>query len=224
MKNGLSTQKKLENLPMKWINTNLCYLGDIDNFKLLKDEFDKILSVKKIEYKNDQLALQKSKDWDEEKFGREEWCSVGKPSDLPDKYKSNEELFNETIDILKGTYIEQLIIKYNIFKTRCAILSPKSCYTWHFDNWPRIHFVIDSNPKCFFLFGNHKKEYLKEGKIYFTDTTDSKGHTAINASWYPRIHIFGNIKSFQDKTWEMTEERKLFNEKEKAKDMRLLYT
>ena len=209
---------------MRWINTNLCYLNNIEDFSFLQNEFNELLSVENIEYKSNQLALQKSNDWDSEKYGREEWCSVGKPSDLPDKYKSNEELFDETIDILKGTYIEELLLEYNIFKGRCAILPPKSCYTWHFDNWPRIHFVIESNPKCFFLFGDHKKEYLEQGKIYFTDTTDSAGHTAINASWYPRIHIFGNIKEFNGRKWEMTEERKEFNEQEKAKDMRLLHT
>lgn len=209
---------------MKWINTNLCYLDNIDNFEFLKAEFDELLSEENLAYKDNQLALQKAHDWDEEKYGREEWCSVGKPSFLPDKYKSDEELFDETITILKGTYIEQLMIDYNLFKTRCAILPPKSCYTWHFDNWPRIHFVIESNPKCFFLFGDYKKEHLEQGKIYFTDTTDPKGHTAINASWYPRIHIFGNVRSFLGRTWEMTEERKIFNEKEKAKDMQFLYT
>ena len=93
---------------MKWINTNLCYLNDIEDFSFLQDEFNELLSVENIEYKANQLALQKSRDWDSKKYGREEWCSVGKPSDLPDKYKSNEELFDETIDILKGTYIEQL--------------------------------------------------------------------------------------------------------------------
>ena len=209
---------------MKWINSNICYLGEIHNFNLLQNEFNQLLSIENIEYKDDQLSLQKAKDWDTKKFGREEWCSIGKPSNLPDKYKSDEEAFVETIDILKGSYIEQLMIEYRIFKTRCAILSPRSCYTWHFDNWPRIHFVVDSNTKCFFLSGDYKKENLEQGKIYFTDTTDPKGHTAINASWYPRIHIFGNIKSFQGRTWKITEERKLFNEKEKAKDMQLLYS
>lgn len=209
---------------MTWINKQIKFLDNIEDFNILVDEFEDILSPSKIEYKGGQLSLQKAIDWDSNEYGREEWSSIGKPSDLPDKYKSNEELFNESIDIIKGTYIEELINKYGLFKTRCAILQPKNCYTWHFDNWPRIHFVVQSNPKCFFIFGNNKKEYLEQGKIYFTDTTDPSGHTAINASWFPRIHIFGNVREFEGKEWIMTEERKIFNDREKAKDMQLLHT
>ena len=208
---------------MTWINKNIKDLDKIEDFDYLLEEFNKMLNPSAIEYKGDQLSLQKPKDWDEEKYGKEEWCSVGKPSNFPDKYKSDEELFNETISIIKGTYIEELINKYKLFKTRCAILQPKKCYTWHFDNWPRIHFIVQSNPKCYFIFGEQKKEYLEQGKTYFTDTTDPSGHTAINASWFPRIHIFGNVKEFEGRRWEITEERKIYNEKEKNKDLQLLH-
>lgn len=200
------------------MNPNIKDLGTITDFNLLKDEFDYILSPQNIDYKENQLALQKPTDWDEVEYGREEWCSVGKPSFLPGKYQHNEELFTTTIDILKGSYIEELMSEYSLFKTRCAIVPPKSCYTWHYDNWPRIHFVIQTNPKCFFLFGDHKKEHLEVGKIYFTDTTDPTGHTAINASWHYRIHIFGNIKKFGDRTWKMTEQQKEFNIRERERD------
>ena len=209
---------------VKWIDKNIAFLKTIENFKLLKDEFLKLLSKDVIEYKGNQLSLQKPDDWNCDMFGKEEWCSVGKPSNFPAKYKSDEELFNTPLDIIKGTYIEKLIIDYNLFKTRVAILDRKTCYTWHFDNWPRIHFVIESNPKCFFIFGEQSKQHLVEGNVYFTDTTDPLGHTAVNASQFPRIHIFGNIKKFDGRVWSMTEERKEFNDREKAKDMRLLHT
>ena len=209
---------------MKWINKNIACLGDIKDFDLLKEEFFEILHKDVIEYKSNQLSLQKPDDWDSQKYGREEWCSVGKPTDFPDNYKSDEELFNTPIDIIRGTYVEELILKYDMFKTRCAVLDQKNCYTWHFDNWPRIHFVIESNPKCFFIFGEQGKQHLRESKIYFTDTTDPAGHTAINASWFPRVHIFGNVRAFDGRVWSMTEERKQFNEREKIKDMRLLHS
>ena len=67
---------------MKWINSNICYLGEIHNFNLLQNEFNQLLSIENIEYKDDQLSLQKAKDWDTKKFGREEWCSIGKPSNF----------------------------------------------------------------------------------------------------------------------------------------------
>ena len=75
----------------------------------------------------------------------------------------------------------------------------------------------------FFIFGEQSKQHLVEGNVYFTDTTDPLGHTAVNASQFPRIHIFGNIKKFDGRVWSMTEEKE-FNDREKAKDMRLLHT
>ena len=142
---------------MTWINKNIKDLDKIEDFDYLLEEFNKMLNPSAIEYKGEQLSLQKPKDWDEEKYGKEEWCSVGKPSNFPDKYKSDEELFNETISIIKGTYIEELINKYKLFKTRCAILQPKKCYTWHFDNWTKDSFYYTIKSKMLLYFWRTKK-------------------------------------------------------------------
>lgn len=199
---------------MTWINKNVKDLGPIPNFERVKKEFHDTISQERVKYKFDQqLGLQYPDGWDVDAHGPLEWSGTGKPSEMPGQFQHNEELFKNILPHIKGTYIEELIAEHNLFKSRSAVLKPKSCYTWHYDNWPRIHFVIESNPKCFFLFGDQGKVSLEEGRIYFTDTTDPAGHTAINASWYKRIHIFGNIKEFEGRTWEMTEERKEANVK-----------
>ena len=97
-----ATQSKDNSIPeVKWIDKNIAFLKTIENFKLLKDEFLKLLSKDVIEYKGNQLSLQKPDDWNCDMFGKEEWCSVGKPSNFPAKYKSDEELLTPLLTSLK---------------------------------------------------------------------------------------------------------------------------
>ena len=49
---------------MTWINKNIKDLDKIEDFDYLLEEFNKMLNPSAIEYKGDQLSLQKPKDWD----------------------------------------------------------------------------------------------------------------------------------------------------------------
>lgn len=95
-------------------------------------------------------------------------------------------------DLYKNTIIQDLIEKYNLFRTRLMWVEPKSCYTVHKDHSTRIHVPIITNPGALFVFRKGFMFNLEAGKIYWTDTTLE--HTFANFSEYPRLHLVGCIK------------------------------
>lgn len=92
----------------------------------------------------------------------------------------------------KNTIFEELIIKYNLTRTRLMLVEPWSCYSMHRDTTPRIHIPIITNPECYFVFKSGKIEHLSEGFVYWVDTT--KFHTFINCSDKQRIHLVASVE------------------------------
>lgn len=96
-----------------------------------------------------------------------------------------------------NSYIEQLINdvkilanndKVNIGRIRLMRLLPKTCYTLHQDLEEfRYHIPLITNDKCFFVCGNNIEKMLEKGMLYRFRTNEM--HTAVNASFYDRIHL-----------------------------------
>ena len=112
------------------------------------------------------------------------------------KMLSRRKFFNHQMDLVqiiyKNTIIEELVTKYNLFRTRLMWVEPKSCYTIHKDHSTRIHVPIITNPGALFVFRKGFMFNLEAGKIYWTDTTLE--HTFANFSEHPRLHLVGCIK------------------------------
>ena len=87
-------------------------------------------------------------------------------------------------------YINELIKKHKMFRTRVMLQPSASCYTYHKDFTPRKHIPVITNNDCLFILEDIVYR-MKEGLIYFVDTT--KQHTAVNGSKKTRIHIVGNV-------------------------------
>jgi len=118
--------------------------------------------------------------------GEDPWTSaVGKSKGRPE-YQYN--LLNPAFE---GTFIEELIHQYKMFRTRLMWLNPMSCYSMHRDSTFRIHIPIITNPGCYFVFLENRPHYLPPGHAYKVDTREF--HSAMNCSEEPRLHLVGCV-------------------------------
>ena len=88
-------------------------------------------------------------------------------------------------------YINSIIRKYDLVRTRVMKMQPKRCYSYHTDTTKRLHIPVQTNEHCFMLIEGHAV-HLPLGGVYIADTTQR--HTALNASEEVRIHIVGAFK------------------------------
>ena len=112
---------------------------------------------------------------------------------IGDKYlyvDDNEILYDKPLfDI---PYINAIIKKYDLVRTRVIRMKKKTCYYYHKDNTKRLHIPIITNENCFLLVDEKLIHLPANGKTYIVDTT--KMHTALNASKFDRIHIIGAFR------------------------------
>ena len=155
-------------------------LDEIDNVLVLSEYLKIKDGITWIDFgsKSRQAGLQYKQDEDP-------WSSaVGKS-------KGNETLYNNLNPLIQGSLFENLILKYNLKRSRFLNLGPNSTYSMHKDASTRIHLPIITNKQCFMVFKEGLVEHLHMGKVYWTDTT--KEHTAINCSELWRLHFVGVV-------------------------------
>lgn len=120
------------------------------------------------------------------KGNEDHWVSaVGKTKDYDSRYDNLNPYF-------KGTLFEEIILKYQLKRTRFLWMNGKSCYSMHKDNTPRLHIPIITNPQCFMIFQIGTIQHLKSGSVYWVDTR--KSHTAMNGSDLERLHLVGAVE------------------------------
>ena len=102
--------------------------------------------------------------------------------------EQEEEFIHPLFDI---PYINELIKKHKMFRTRIMIQEPFACYSIHRDFTPRIHIPVYTNNKCLFILEDVIHRLKDDGSVYSVNTT--LDHTAMNGSDSNRIHIVGNI-------------------------------
>ena len=86
-------------------------------------------------------------------------------------------------------YINSIMKKHNLVRTRVMKMAPKTCYSYHQDPSKRVHIPLITNEKCFFVVADEVIRLPADGNYYVIDTT--KLHTFVNASFEDRIHIVG---------------------------------
>lgn len=86
-------------------------------------------------------------------------------------------------------YINSIIEKLDMYRTRVLVLKPKTCYSIHSDPTKRIHIPVITNKKCWLIVNQEVMHLPADGRYYEIDTTQK--HTALNGSWEDRIHIVG---------------------------------
>jgi len=91
----------------------------------------------------------------------------------------------------KFKYINSIINKYDMFRTRKMWMHEKFVYAWHVDNSPRIHIPLYTNENCMWIIEECVYRIPADGGVYLVDTTVP--HTFLNANADPflRTHIVG---------------------------------
>lgn len=85
-------------------------------------------------------------------------------------------------------YINSLMERHGMLRSRVMRMKKKYCYFRHTDRFARVHIPLVTNKDNFFVLDD-KVYYLPIGEVYLTDTT--LYHTFVNASQEERIHIVG---------------------------------
>ena len=104
------------------------------------------------------------------------------------RYKETDfTIFNSA---LKHTQLYEMYKSLpNIGRFRIMVMPGPRCYSIHRDVTKRYHFVLETNPQCFFLFpdDNEMVHVPDDGNIHLLDTI--RPHTFINGSKQQRIHL-----------------------------------
>jgi hypothetical protein len=109
------------------------------------------------------------------------------------KSAGNELEYTELNPFFKGTVFEIIIEKYNLKRTRLMWVNPKSCYSLHADETPRIHIPLITNPECYFLFKPGFMNHLPINSVWQANT--KLVHTFLNCSEHPRLHLVGAVET-----------------------------
>jgi hypothetical protein len=92
--------------------------------------------------------------------------------------------------LFQNTLFEEIIKKYNLYRSRLMWVNSGSCYSVHRDTSPRLHIPLITNPDCMFVFPDTPElVHLQEGNIYAVNTL--KKHSFCNFSSTPRLHFIG---------------------------------
>jgi len=127
----------------------------------------------------DQICLQGTKTI------KDPYAGIGSARDLPEKE------IEFKYPLFDFPYLNSIIEEHNLHRVRLMNLKSKTCYSYHKDQGKRFHIPIITNENCFFVVDEEIKRFPADGNYYILDT--DKKHTAINASWYDRIHLIGNL-------------------------------
>lgn len=121
------------------------------------------------------------------KQGEDPWSSaVG-------RLKSDEPAYTTTNPVFENTIFEELIKKYNMHRTRLMWINPFSCYSFHNDHSPRVHFPLITNQDCLFAFKTGTLKHFPAGEVWWVDTRFK--HTFLNTSKEHRLHLVGVVNN-----------------------------
>jgi hypothetical protein len=144
----------------------------------LRIETDKILWQPEHNRYRDQLSLQTngSAEWDSSTGTR-----IGQPEDQWDKLHPD----------LVGTWWEGFFksLPFKVYRARLLTMHPRTCYSIHVDDNPRLHIAIKTHGQARFIFTNPPilRHIPADGHIWWVDTTQE--HSAMNGSLEDRIHL-----------------------------------
>lgn len=144
----------------------------------LRIETDKLLWQPEHNRYRDQLSLQTNgqADWDSSTGSR-----IGQAEDQWDKLHPD----------LVGTWWEDFFksLPFKVYRARLLTMHPRSCYSIHVDDNPRLHIAIKTHKQARFIFTDPPvlKHIPADGYIWWVDTRQE--HSAMNGSMEDRVHL-----------------------------------
>jgi hypothetical protein len=109
------------------------------------------------------------------------------------KSQGKELEYTELNPFFKDTIFETIINQYSLKRTRLMWVNPKSCYSLHRDETPRVHIPLITNPECYFLFYPGILCHLPINSVWWVNT--KLKHTFLNCSEEPRLHLVGIVEN-----------------------------
>lgn len=108
-------------------------------------------------------------------------------------YKLRKDESEYVYPLYDTPYINSILKKYNMYRTRVMRMIKGTAYGLHLDNTPRIHIPLETNDNCLFIVDDVVYRLPANGTVYWVNTT--KPHTAVNANTdrFIRTHIVGNV-------------------------------
>jgi hypothetical protein len=92
---------------------------------------------------------------------------------------------------LAGSWWEGFLksFPFKLYRARLMTMHPRTCYSIHVDNNPRIHIAIKTHRQARFIFTVPPavRHIPADGTVWWVDTT--KEHSAMNGSMEDRIHL-----------------------------------
>jgi len=97
---------------------------------------------------------------------------------------------------LVGTIWEEFFasLPMKVYRTRIMTMMPRTCYSIHQDDNPRLHLAIRTHNQCKFIFTMPPVQMIHipaDGNLWWVDTRQF--HTAINGSLEPRTHLLMSL-------------------------------
>jgi len=144
----------------------------------LKVEAEKLLLDTETGKFRTQMSLQTN--------GQADWDSStgSRPGESEDQW---DKLHPDLIGTWWETFFSKLPFK--VYRSRLMTIQPRTCYSIHVDDNPRLHIAIKTNGQARFIFTDPPALRIipADGHIWWVDTT--KEHSAMNGSMEPRIHL-----------------------------------
>jgi hypothetical protein len=158
-------------------------LENIDNFDVLVNEITSLID--EVGITHNQIICQQMT------TNNSDWTTgIGRIDQLDHR---DEHLYKFINKKLKGSKLEELITKYNAFRTRIMIMPPRQCYSIHADPTPRLHIPIITNEQSWMVWPYlNACEQMRPGKVYWADTT--KHHSFLNGGETIRVHIVMGVE------------------------------
>lgn len=154
---------------------------NFDISKLLPD-VEKLIQDKEKNCIKTQMSLQTN--------GNSDWeTSTGShPGESEDQW---DKLHPELVGTVWEEFFDSLPMK--VYRTRIMTMLPRTCYSIHKDDNPRLHMALRTHNQCKFIFTAPPSiiHIPADGNLWWVDTREY--HTAINASLIPRIHLLMSL-------------------------------
>jgi hypothetical protein len=107
------------------------------------------------------------------------------------KQGEDEKQWDKLHPALVGTWWETFFaqLPFKVYRSRLMCMQPRTCYSIHVDDSPRLHIAIKTHRQARFIFTDPPvlRHIPADGHIWWVDTT--KEHSAMNGSLEPRIHL-----------------------------------
>lgn len=96
---------------------------------------------------------------------------------------------------LVGTWWEKFFadLPYKVYRTRVMVMAPRTCYSIHKDDSPRLHIALLTTQQSRFIFLTPPEivHIPRDGYVWQVDTREQ--HTAINGSLQYRVHLIMSL-------------------------------